>query len=550
MELQTVPQRPLHALEKEENDQELKDLLTGTLAQQLASDTNFTGSSEAALVSARRHRLKTEPCLIPADLACRIPAGENGCFDAQFSHDGQYIAVACTEGNMFPIHVYDVSTVSLRYTLLGHQGLVYELNWCKVDGKSPKVLQLASASADGTVRIWSVPSIWAVGSKTSKEKDEPQVNSDEENEESDANSDNELLGKKSKKHKKKGKGEIEEVQAGCEFILQHTPPTYVYTVQFHPLAADPPFVATGAYDQFIRLWDCSSGELLGKLDRGNAHHKSHINTLCFTNDGNRLISGDGNGIINIWRLETGRQPSNPDAWHLARKIDDPDLRGRAITTVQVHPVERLLLVSAQQNVIRLFELRRYTRMHQGFIGAPVSQSLIRACFSPDGEYVMSGGEDGKPHVWHTKNAVPVANKQWKFGFPKPICSLSWHPNEHLVAFCCFNGNFPVLMYEALRDTRDVEAKPIKTSLDEDNVDEEENADKQAKRDDRIQSIQQERTEKIAKKLNKGFDSGGSDEENEDRPETDGVKTQLKGINSLRKKFSKKSDDSDSDSVEL
>jgi len=61
----------------------------------------------------------------------------------------------------------------------------------------------------------------------------------------------------------------------------------------------------------------------------------------------------------------------------------------------MHPTERLLLVTSHQHVMRLFELRRYTKVHKGFAGAMVSRSTVRCCFSPDGRYVLSGSEDGE-----------------------------------------------------------------------------------------------------------------------------------------------------------
>ena len=101
----------------------------------------------------------------------------------------------------------------------------------------------------------------------------------------------------------------------------------MYTAQYHPVADEPQVIVTGAYDHSVRLWDAESGKELGKLGK-IPHHRSHVNTSCFSNDGTRLVTGDGRGVVNIWRLETGRQPSDPSAWHLARFIDDADLRGK------------------------------------------------------------------------------------------------------------------------------------------------------------------------------------------------------------------------------
>ncbi|GBG28087.1 Jouberin [Hondaea fermentalgiana] len=459
------------------------------------------------------------------------------------------------EGEGFPIRIFAVATMKLAFTLHGHQNLVYELAWQRpAEEDDPTMLMLASASADGTARLWAVPAL----------RDAlrgPDESAGEAGEDDSGRSDDELLGSEraEARRREKSKERRRKVERHrsrgpqkpkCLHVLQHAPPTYVYTARFHPSARRPAILATGGYDGFVRLWDCSTGTLLGKLDRGRAHHKARVNALCFTNDGNRIISGDGDGVVNVWRLETGRQAANPDAWHLARKLDDPDFRGKSITSVQVHPVERLLLVSAQQNTIRLFELRRYTRVHDGFIGAPVSHSLVRACFSPDGQYVLSGAEDGKPHLWNTNTSMAVASKTWRYGFPKPLCAASWHPHEHLVAFCAFDGRFPVLMYEALRDTRDVDAQPIKLAgelpMDDDDGDLvfEGGATRRRSVSETAQvlsAIRDERTRRLSAKLD-ALDLSDDENTRESANATGagatgaGAVSQLRGIDALRERF--------------
>ena len=292
------------------------------------------------------------------------------------------------------------------HKLEGHHSIVYDVQWydTKELGYCQHDMELATASGDSTVRIWAVP---LPTSARSKETSAP-----------------ELL-----------------------HNLQHKPPTYVYAAKYHPVANCPHILVTGAYDQAVRMWDSQSGELLGKLDHGRQHHQSEVFALVFSRDGNRLFSGDGQGVVNVWRLETGREPSNPNMWHLARRIDEPDLRGKSILTLAVHPSEPLLLVSGHQHVVRLLELRRYTKVHNGYIGAPVSRSTVRCCFSSDGKWVLSGGEDGKPHFWETESAAKARDKAWKLGFSKPIYAVDWCPDQHLIALASFGGNFPILLVE-------------------------------------------------------------------------------------------------------
>jgi len=36
-------------------------------------------------------------------------------------------------------------------------------------------------------------------------------------------------------------------------------------------------------------------------------------------------------------------------------------------------------------------------------------------------------------------------------YAKPINTISWHPTQHIVAFCSYGGNYPVTLYSANRD---------------------------------------------------------------------------------------------------
>jgi hypothetical protein len=82
---------------------------------------------------------------------------------------------------------------------------------------------------------------------------------------------------------------------------------------------------------------------------------------------------------------------------------------------------------------------------------------------------VSGSENGRPFVWDALTAIP-AHARWPFGFPKPLYAVAWHPTQHLVAVASFGGEFPVLVYEACRETRDTSAAPIKLVADREEED--------------------------------------------------------------------------------
>ena len=66
---------------------------------------------------------------------------------------------------MYPISIYEVDTGKpwAFGDFLGHHEIVYTLRWLKGDK------MLASASGDGTVKLWNIPSsAWESPSKSKK----------------------------------------------------------------------------------------------------------------------------------------------------------------------------------------------------------------------------------------------------------------------------------------------------------------------------------------------------------------------------------------------
>ena len=52
----------------------------------------------------------------------------------------------------------------------------------------------------------------------------------------------------------------------------------------------------------MRLWDTTSGSLLQVLQG----HKKLVQSVAFTPDGQRILSGGFDGLIHIWHVETGK----------------------------------------------------------------------------------------------------------------------------------------------------------------------------------------------------------------------------------------------------
>src|SRR5262249_51180681 len=75
----------------------------------------------------------------------------------------------------------------------------------------------------------------------------------------------------------------------------------VTTVAF---SHDSKLLASGGWDEAIRLWDVQSGQEVRRLD---GHHSGMVATVTFSKDGKHLASRGGNdGSVRIWDVASGR----------------------------------------------------------------------------------------------------------------------------------------------------------------------------------------------------------------------------------------------------
>lgn len=96
------------------------------------------------------------------------------------------------------------------------------------------------------------------------------------------------------------------------------------------------YVAAGSLDKSVRVWDCSSGYLIERLE-GPAGHKDSVYSVAFSPTGRELVSGSLDKTIKMWELspQRGLLPNNAST-------------GKCIRTFEGHKVcLTLVLLSLQ-----------------------------------------------------------------------------------------------------------------------------------------------------------------------------------------------------------
>lgn len=135
------------------------------------------------------------------------------------------------------------------------------------------------------------------------------------------------------------------------------------------------FLATGGFDQTIRLWD-RDGQLWIVL-RG---HRASIRRVLFSPDGERLASSSRDGTVRLWNLRTGQTlfVLEGAGWDVAWSPD-----GSTLATVGPGP--------RSDSAIRLWRAEDGAFLAEVEAGLPAVRQLLSVGFASDGATIAAAG---------------------------------------------------------------------------------------------------------------------------------------------------------------
>jgi WD40 repeat protein len=280
---------------------------------------------------------------------------ESEVLSALFSPDGQQLASASTNGT---VRVWDPRTGKEFRVLEGHSGAVRSVVF------SPDGQHLASASDDGTVRVWDP-----------RTGEEPQILEGHNGPVQAVvfSPDGQQLASASDD----GTVRVWDPRTGEEPQILEGHSDWVRSVVFSP---DGQQLASASDDGTVRVWDPRTGEELRVLEG----HSDWVRSVVFSPDGQQLASASDDGTVRVWDPQTGEEPQ------ILEGHNGP------VQAVVFSPDGQQLASASTDGTVRVWDPQtgeepQILEGHDDWVRSVV--------FSPDGQQLASASDDGTVRVW-------------------------------------------------------------------------------------------------------------------------------------------------------
>ncbi len=332
------------------------------------------------------------------------------------------------------VRLWDSVTGRELFTLTGHTGWVENIA-ISPDGKS-----LASASLDGTVKIWSLePGQEVVSMAGSGIRSAYSPN-----------------GKWLAQETADGDLQLWNAQSGEKGLSLRGNGTAIYGFAFNP---DGTRIVAGGVDKTAKVWNVATGELLLTL----TGHENIIRDVAYSRDGTRIATAGFDNTARIWDAASGQEllklaghqglvtgvAFNAGSSRLATASVDQTAKiwdartGKLLFTLVGHQgAIPDITYSADGTLLATGSFDKTVRIWDAATGKELqvltghSADIQSVAFSPDGQMLATGSEDNTAILWDLATGKELHSL---LGSAGGVMGVTFHPDGSKLALSSADG---------------------------------------------------------------------------------------------------------------
>jgi WD40 repeat protein len=203
-------------------------------------------------------------------------------------------------------------------------------------------------------------------------------------------------------------------------VLKMAHDSSISSVTFSP---DGKWLLSASWDKTARVWNTSTGQEVSHIT-----HEGRIDTAVFSPDGRYVASGsiEGDSTVKVWEASSGREIFQiPTSTMVSGLAFSPNRRWLAVSHGSPSSLGWYIWPPREDTTVTVWEVPS----GQKVADLKHDSSVSSLAFSPDGEQLLTGGDNGIARVWKVATATEVSHikhEQW-------VVVVAFSPNGKWVA---------------------------------------------------------------------------------------------------------------------